>query len=97
MHIYIYIYIYVYIYRVNPEKGVEGGKLLGSTLASSDNGEPCRVSNHTQSFIYTLQDTRGGGRVDWPLQDIVITNSVWCVAHKRDVGRGAVYCPIIVQ
>jgi len=41
----------------------------------------------------------GGGhpRVSWPLHDIVITNIVWCIAYKREVGRGVVYCPIIVQ
>jgi len=33
----------------------------------------------------------------WPLHDIVITNIVWCIADKREVGRGVVYCPIIVQ
>ena len=33
----------------------------------------------------------------WPLHDIVITNSVWCIAYKWEVGRGVVYCPIIVQ
>jgi len=33
----------------------------------------------------------------WPLHDIVIANIVWCIAYKRDVGRGVVYGPIIVQ
>jgi len=30
------------------------------------------------------------------LHDIVLTNLVWCT-YKREVGRGIVYCPIIVQ
>jgi len=34
---------------------------------------------------------------DWPLHDIVITNIVWCIAYKREVGGGVVYCPIVVQ
>jgi len=33
----------------------------------------------------------------WPLHDIVIANIVWCIAYKREVGRGVLYCPIIVQ
>ena len=33
----------------------------------------------------------------WPLHDIVITNIVWCIAYKREVGRGVLYCPITVQ
>jgi len=40
------------------------------------------------------QNQRG---VRWPLHDIVITNNVWCIVYKRKVGRGVVYCPIIVQ
>jgi len=28
-------------------------------------------------------------RVVWPLQDIAITNIVWCMAYTRGVGRGA--------
>jgi len=36
-------------------------------------------------------------KVSWPLHDIIITNSVWCIAYKREVGREVVYCPIIVQ
>jgi len=33
----------------------------------------------------------------WHLHDIVMTNNVWCIAYTREVGRGALYCPIIVQ
>jgi len=33
----------------------------------------------------------------WRLQDIVIANIVWGKAYKREVGRGVLYCPIIVQ
>jgi len=33
----------------------------------------------------------------WPLHDVVITNFVVCIAYKREVGRGVVYCLIIVQ
>ena len=33
----------------------------------------------------------------WPLHVIVITNIVWCIAYKREVGGGVVYCPIVVQ
>jgi len=33
----------------------------------------------------------------WPLQDIVITNIVWCIAYKREVGSGVLCRPIIVQ
>jgi len=33
----------------------------------------------------------------WPLDEIVITNIVWCIAYKREFGGGVVYCPIIVQ
>jgi len=29
----------------------------------------------------------------WPLQDIVLTNIVWCIAYTREVERGVVYCP----
>jgi len=37
------------------------------------------------------------GGAPWPLHDIVITNIVWCLAYKRAVGRGVVYCPRIVE
>jgi len=33
----------------------------------------------------------------WPLQDIAITNIVWCIAYTREFEGGVVYCPIIVQ
>jgi len=33
----------------------------------------------------------------WPSHDIVITNTVWCIAYKQEVGRGVLYCPINVQ
>jgi len=33
----------------------------------------------------------------WPLQDIVIAKIVWCIAYTREVGRGVLYCSIIVQ
>jgi len=33
----------------------------------------------------------------WPLHDIVLTDIVWCAAYKWEVGRGVVYCPIVVQ
>jgi len=33
----------------------------------------------------------------WPLHDFVITNIVWCIACKREVGRGVVYYPISMQ
>jgi len=39
----------------------------------------------------------GGSLGSWPLHDIVITNIVWCIADKREVGRGVIYCAIIVQ
>jgi len=32
-----------------------------------------------------------------PLRDIVITNVVWCIVYKREVGRRVAYCPIIGQ
>ena len=40
---------------------------------------------------------RATGVVSWPFYDIAITNNVWCIAYTREVGRGALYCPIIVQ
>jgi len=33
----------------------------------------------------------------WPLHDIDMTNLVWHIAYKREVGKGVVYCPRIVQ
>jgi len=33
----------------------------------------------------------------WPLQDIVIAKTVWCITYTREVGRGVLYCSIIVQ
>jgi len=33
----------------------------------------------------------------WPLHNIVITNSVWCMAYKREVEGGGVYCAMVVQ
>jgi len=35
--------------------------------------------------------------VAWPLQDIVITNIVWCVEYEWEVGRGVLCCVIIMQ
>ena len=36
-------------------------------------------------------------RITWPSHDIAITNIVWCMAYKRGVGGGVVYCAIDVQ
>jgi len=36
-------------------------------------------------------------KANWPLHDIVITNSVLCMAYKQEAGGGVVYCPIAVQ
>jgi len=33
----------------------------------------------------------------WPLHEIFITNSVWCIVYKREFVGGVVYCPIIVH
>jgi len=33
----------------------------------------------------------------WPSHDIVMTNIIWCIAYPREVERGVVYCPIVVQ
>jgi len=33
----------------------------------------------------------------WPLHDIIFINTLWCIAYKREVGRGLVYCPKLVQ
>jgi len=33
----------------------------------------------------------------WPLQDVVITNSVLCIAYNLEFGGGGVYRPISVQ
>jgi len=32
--------------------------------------------------------------VRWPLDDIAITNIVWCMAHNRNIGGGGLYCTI---
>ena len=32
---------------------------------------------------------RGDPAISWPLNDIVITNIVWCMAHTRGVGWGS--------
>ena len=34
---------------------------------------------------------------DWPLQDVAITNIVWCMAYKGGVGMRVVYCAIVVH
>jgi len=31
----------------------------------------------------------------WPLQDIAITNIVWCVAYERGVGRGSYTAEVV--
>ena len=33
------------------------------------------------------------GAVPWPLQDIPITNIVWCMAYKRGVGGASYIAP----
>jgi len=33
----------------------------------------------------------------WPLHNIAITNSVWCIAYKRRVGEWGVPCAVVVQ
>jgi len=30
----------------------------------------------------------------WPLNDVVITNIVWCIVYKQDVGGGGRILPI---
>jgi len=34
---------------------------------------------------------------NWPLYDFGMTNIIWCIEYKGEVGRGIVYCPMIVQ
>jgi len=50
---------------------------------------------HQATRVNPAPGEEGGGV--WPLQDIVITNIVWCIAYIWEVGRGVLYCPIIVQ
>jgi len=39
----------------------------------------------------------GGRGETWPLHDIAIANTVWCMAYKRRGRWGGVYCAIVVQ
>jgi len=41
-------------------------------------------------------DSTVWGLTIWPLHDIVIANIVWCMAYKREVVGGVVYCAIDV-
>ena len=34
--------------------------------------------------------------VSWLLHDIVIANTVWCMAYAREIEWGDLYCPIVV-
>jgi len=72
------------------------GYLWGSFLiAAAALKTPTRNGYNAQG-VNLKSDTPGGSDV-WPLQDIVITNLVWCIAYKREVGGGVLYCPINVQ
>jgi len=57
------------------------------------------IIGNSKSFHLGAQSTfnPGGGNEyriqDWPLQDIVITNIVWCMAHTQGRGRGACILP----
>jgi len=60
------------------------------------------IYTHIINVIHIFVPGTGGlralERVEyWPLHDIVLTNIVWCIAYKREVGSGVVYYPIIVQ
>jgi len=33
----------------------------------------------------------------WPLQDIAIANTVWCIAYEGGGGGGVIYCALVVQ
>jgi len=63
-----------------------------------DNGAPLSMSRWAAYYPtllclpWTLSNLITG-----PLQDIVMTNIVWCIAYTQEVGRGVVYCPIMVQ
>ena len=37
------------------------------------------------------------GDTPWPVHDFVITNIVGCLAYKRKIEGGGVYCPIGVR
>jgi len=56
-----------------------------------------RAHTHRVLLHYLLVNVTIPRVKGWPLHGIVIANTTWCIAYKREVGRGVVHCPIIVQ
>jgi len=46
--------------------------------------------------LFLLSQTHNEA-MHWALHDIAIANIVWCVAYKRGVSWGVVYCALVVQ
>jgi len=46
---------------------------------------------------YGLKREKGAYVEIWPLHDIAIANIVWCIAYKRGVRTGGVYCAVVGQ
>ena len=86
------MYIYVYI-----NGGVhEGGSERHSTRACLRT-RPARLRIRLFVCLFVHDGATDKALGGWPLHDLVITNIVWCIAYKREVARGVIYCPIIVQ
>jgi len=81
IYTYIYIYIYIFIYLYIYIYIYVYIYIYGGGVAA---------------IRMTSLGQHGGIKI-WPLHDIVITNFVWCIACKREIGKGIVYCVIIVQ
>jgi len=54
------------------------------------------TASHTAQKEKSATASFGHGSA-WPLHNIAIPNIVWCVAHKKVVAGGGVFCAIVVK
>jgi len=86
-------------------RGIAKG--LGGEAVAVDTTPPCSIRDAYMHILHlymrwcrrTLRcgALRKALAVRRPVHDIVMTNIIWCIAYKREVGRGVLHCSIIVQ
>jgi len=89
------------LYRVNPTRIYTCTYIYIYMNPHPATAETCTWRGLTPAArSRATKPTCGKGPINqsiWPAYDIAITNIVWCIAYKRKVARGVVYCPIIVH
>ena len=81
--------------RSRPEKLSSGKRRPGPASWASVGSSAGQYSSSLQVAKKGAEGT--GWVLGLPSHDIGITNLIWCMAYKREVGGGIVWFPVVVQ